>query len=181
MKVSERIVCGRSVFVVDDAVDKDTVDDFHQMISGLPYSRRELDDEDDKYPIFSVNFQSEKFETQTEVGLMGRKLLDELKPHQHKLYRAYINMCHYGDMEYPHLDCDVKADDITVLYYANTDWHYTWGGETHFYEDNEAVTSITPRPGRFVLFDGNIEHVGTIPTRICTQSRFTLAMKYAKA
>lgn len=180
MIVAKREVLGKPIFIVDDAITLDGINGFYKFISNLPYTKKEVDDAADEFPIFSVTFQVSKFEDQTEVGAMGRQLLNELRSDKYELHRAYINMCHYGDMEYPHMDCQANEEDITVLYYANTKWDYTWGGETQFYEKMEVVSSISPKPGRFVLFDGNIEHVGTIPTRVCKESRLTLAMKYSK-
>lgn len=180
MVINTREVDGRTIYIIDEAISKEGIDDFYKFINSLSYTKKEQSDEDDQYPIFSVNFHANKFEEQTEVGSLGKELLEKLRSKEYSLYRAYINMCHYGDVEYPHLDCESDEDDITVLYYANKDWHYTWGGETQFYESHEAVMGVTPRPGRYVVFDGNIEHMGTIPTRICNTSRYTLAMKYSR-
>jgi hypothetical protein len=61
---------------------------------------------------------------------------------------------------------------------VNKKWDYKWGGETIFYEEKDTRMAVLPRPGRIVIFPGRVEHIGTIPTRICTQSRLTLALKY---
>ena len=44
-------------------------------------------------------------------------------------------------------------------------------------QDDDCVYACTPKPGRVVIFDGAIKHVGRPPNRICYASRFTLAFK----
>ena len=47
-----------------------------------------------------------------------------------------------------------------------------------FYEDNDTKCAILPKPGRFVVFQGKVEHCGTVPTKICKFPRLTLALKF---
>jgi len=178
--ITERQIENDSVLIIDDTLAESEITEFYELINGLPYRKKEVDHDGDEYPIFSVDFQTDKFLNGTKVGARGQKLLEELKSNQHQLYRSYVNMCHYGDVEYPHRDCAIDAEDITVLYYANTDWDYTWGGETKFYENKDTVFSVLPKPGRFVIFKGAIEHMGSIPSRLCKSSRYTVAMKFQK-
>jgi len=57
-------------------------------------------------------------------------------------------------------------------------WDVEWGGETLFFDSAmDAQVAVSPRPGRLVMFDGSILHVGRPPNRICYTSRFTLALK----
>ncbi|WP_442591405.1 2OG-Fe(II) oxygenase [Pedobacter sp. AW31-3R] len=171
----------KNMFVVDAVLPENVIEEFYKMSLSLPYYRSERSNDTDMYPIFSTNFKTSQFETNTEVGQTARTLLNELmNGSNYKLKRAYINMCHFGDMEYPHTDCNVKDTDITVLYYVNREWDYTWGGETKFYEDHDTRVAVLPKPGRFVLFPGAIEHIGSLPMRTCSASRLTLALKYAE-
>ena len=39
----------------------------------------------------------------------------------------------------------------------------------------------SPKPGRLVVFDGAIKHVGRPPNRICYAPRFTFAIKLEPA
>ncbi|HJR13321.1 MAG TPA: 2OG-Fe(II) oxygenase [Rhodanobacteraceae bacterium] len=58
------------------------------------------------------------------------------------------------------------------------EWNAEWGGETLFYNSNmDAEAVVTPKPGRLVVFDGNITHVGRPPNRICYAPRYALAFK----
>ena len=87
------------------------------------------------------------------------------------LYRVYVNMTHYGDMEYPHQDREPRERNVMLLYYANATWeHHHWGGETLFYEDHDTAVAVLPLPGSIALFRGSIEHTGGVPTRVCPAS-----------
>jgi len=179
MKVRTERIDNNEIYVIDHTVEPEDIEKFYALVKSLSYSRNEKDDEKDKFPIFSVDFVPEKVEGSTVIGKMARQLLSEFYPDQDFfLSRSYINMSHYGDMEYPHRDCPEQANDITILYYVNNHWDYTWGGETVFYEEKDPKILVLPAPGRFVIFPGRVEHLGSIPTRDCNQSRFSFALKY---
>lgn len=97
-------------------------------------------------------------------------------------YRCYCNHAAYGDMLFTHTDCHPGQRDLTALWYIAPEWNVEWGGETLFFnsqQDAEAV--VSPRPGRLVIFDGNLLHVGRPPNRICYAPRYTLAFKLEPA
>ena len=167
------------IYVIDGLVSSELITDFHSYVSNLSFRKKEKDDYDDVYPIFSVDFKTEIFATETEIGRLSSELVKKyFKETDYKLNRSYINMSFYGDMEFPHRDCGLDEKDVTVLYYVNEKWDYRWGGETLFYSKKDTCRAILPTPGRFLLFPGNIEHTGTVPTRICNLPRFSLAMKF---
>lgn len=179
MKIRSEKIEKKHIYIVDDILTKNKIREFYDYANSLSFSRNERDDNDDQYPIFSVDFKPELFENETEIGKISKKLLNRFYPNDSfELYRCYINLSTYGDVEFPHLDCDVKRNDITILYYVNYEWDYTWGGETLFYTNGETKLAIIPKPGRFIIFNGNIEHKGSIPTRICKIPRLSLAFKY---
>lgn len=95
-----------------------------------------------------------------------------------RAYRAYCNLASYGDMLFTHTDCMPGSPELTVLIYMCPKWDIEWGGETMFYNsEDDCVYACTPKPGRVVIFDGSIKHVGRPPNRVCYASRFTLAFK----
>ena len=104
------------------------------------------------------------------------------EPGEYRCFRAYCNMASYGDMLMTH--CDSKRDGplvVTALWFVCGRWDQEWGGETLFFDDQgDAVFVASPRPGRVVVFDGSITHVGRAPNRICFEPRFTLALKFLK-
>lgn len=99
----------------------------------------------------------------------------------YKPYRAYTNVASYGDMLFTHTDCLPDQHDLTALWYLCERWDIEWGGETMFYDaQDEVACAVTPKPGRLVVFDGAIKHVGRPPNRICYAPRYTFAIKFER-
>jgi SM-20-related protein len=96
----------------------------------------------------------------------------------YKIYRCYCNYAAYGDMLCVHTDCHPDARELTALWFITPEWNVEWGGETLFFDSSmDAQVAVTPRPGRLVVFDGRLAHVGRPPNRICFAPRYTLAFK----
>jgi SM-20-related protein len=96
----------------------------------------------------------------------------------YRVYRCYCNYAAYGDMLFTHTDCAPDARHLTALWFIAPEWNVEWGGETLFFDSSmDAQVVVSPRPGRLVVFDGSLQHVGRPPNRICFASRFTLAYK----
>lgn len=96
-------------------------------------------------------------------------------------YRAYTNIASYGDMLFTHTDCLPGQHELTALWYLCEKWDIEWGGETLFYDSaDEVAVALAPKPGRLVVFDGAIKHVGRPPNRICYGPRYTFAIKFAR-
>jgi SM-20-related protein len=94
------------------------------------------------------------------------------------VYRCYCNHAAYGDMLFTHTDCAPGARHLTALWFIAPEWNVEWGGETLFFDSSmDAQVVVSPRPGRLVLFDGSILHVGRPPNRICYAPRYTFAYK----
>ena len=97
---------------------------------------------------------------------------------RYRPYRAYTNYASYGDMLFTHTDCQPDHDELTALWFLCETWDPEWGGETVFFDSQvDAQVIVAPRPGRLVIFDGAIRHVGKPPNRICYAPRFTFAVK----
>lgn len=112
--------------------------------------------------------------TMSALAAFDRELLDYVP------YRAYTNVASYGDMLFTHRDCMPDQKDITALWFICGEWDIEWGGETVFFDKSgEIAYAVRPKPGRLIVFDGSILHVGRPPSRICYQSRYTLAIKFA--
>ena len=180
MKLRVENVENKNIYIIDDVFSGDEIEAFYEYVKELPFTRNEKSTSYDEFPIFCTDFRPDQFEKETYVGQKARELLQQFiaKASEYKLFRSYINLSNYGDVEYPHYDCPVDANDITILYYVNKEWHYKYGGETVFYSNKDSRIAVLPTPGRFVIFPGNIEHLGSIATRICKLSRYSLALKY---
>lgn len=96
----------------------------------------------------------------------------------YRAYRAYTNVAYYGDVLFSHVDCLPGQHDLTALWYLCDEWDLAWEGETVFFDQaDEIAAAVRPRPGRLVIFDGAIKHVGRPPSRICYKPRYTFAIK----
>lgn len=93
--------------------------------------------------------------------------------------RLYANGQTYGLPGGIHTDVDDVADvDLykTFILYTHPLWRLDWGGTTVIVEDKKEV-SIIPKPNHGVLFDSNLPHIGTEPSRHCTELRVSVAYK----
>ena len=99
-----------------------------------------------------------------------------------RCFRAYCNAAFYGDMLMTHRDCNPREKNVvTALWYICKKWDIEWGGETLFIDQaQETVFAANPKPGRLVIFEGSILHVGRPPNKICVEPRYTLAFKFLR-
>lgn len=106
-----------------------------------------------------------------------------LRPEEHyQPYRCYTNFAAHGDVLLTHVDSLPQARELTALWFLCERWDIEWGGETLFFDAaGEAEIAVAPRPGRLLLFDGAIRHVGRPPNRNCYVSRYTFAIKLRAA
>jgi SM-20-related protein len=85
-------------------------------------------------------------------------------------------------MLFTHTDCLPTSRELTALWFLMDRWDVEWGGETLFFtDDGDAEFVATPKPGRLVVFDGAIRHVGRPPNRVCYAARYTFAIKLEPA
>lgn len=100
-------------------------------------------------------------------------------PRRLRLARLHANLHLYGDLQFPHTD---SIDGVTGLFFANERWDERWMGETLFYDRaREPVSVVAPRPGRLLVFPGNVLHRAGVPVRECFEPRLSLAFKYVSA
>lgn len=96
--------------------------------------------------------------------------------------RSYVNAANIGTANLDHTDD--YYENLTLLYYVNPHWDYTWGGETFFYNEDLSEIEFASifKPGRIIVFDGRIPHTATSPNiRAGHNMRFTFAAKYSKS
>ena len=88
------------------------------------------------------------------------------------LQRAGINLYLPNTKMFHHTDGPV----ITTLFYINPIFDISEGGETQLVINDEIVC-VRPKPGRLVVFDGEIEHIAT---SFATMPRITIFFKFWK-
>lgn len=94
---------------------------------------------------------------------------------------CYINGYTYGTDGFPHFEIrgEQGSEQRTVLIYCCPRWEPAWGGETVFFDrDGDVSAAILPKPGRVLVFRGDVLHVARSPSRFCPIERRVLVFKY---
>jgi Rps23 Pro-64 3,4-dihydroxylase Tpa1-like proline 4-hydroxylase len=96
--------------------------------------------------------------------------------------QARINLSTLNDNNRFHTDSIGSTKTKTLLYYPNLKWDIEWGGHTLFTDDNleEIEYCCMYKPGRIVIFDGNIPHCILPPTKSSPSYRFSFVMQYGE-
>jgi hypothetical protein len=96
----------------------------------------------------------------------------------HTLDRPYVSGYVYGT----HHDMHIDGDCYTIMFYLNKVWAIPYAGETIFtnHEQTEILSSVIPKPGRVVVFDGQIPHCAREVSRTCVELRMVATFKYYK-
>ncbi len=105
-----------------------------------------------------------------------RKLL----PSGSKTVNAYINGYTYGTDGFPHFEVPTPraGEQRSILIYCCSRWEPAWGGETIFFDaDGDVSAAILPKPGRVLVFRGDVLHVARAPSRFCPIERRVLVFK----
>ena len=172
---------GRDVFVFDGLVSDADLAQYVEALERSPFTRTE----------FAKQETAEYKHWVSELPLANVTLLPLWPPteravaharpgERYQPYRAYTNYTAYGDMLYTHSDCRPDGRELTALWFLSKHWEPEWGGETMFFDaSGDALFCASPKPGRLVMFDGAIPHVGRPPSRICYTPRYTFAIKLA--
>lgn len=178
LSVNKKLVSGREIYICDGFVTDETALRVGELLKTLTYRRRERSRPELPISAAAAEISAELFEAEPFFREMVGLGEDMFPAERFTLERLYVNSAVYGDVYFPHRDCDPHLKNVTVLYYGNIEWHGDWAGETIFFNDNyEAELAVTPRPGRFVVSRGAILHRGGVPSRACHEERFSIACK----
>ena len=93
------------IYIVDNAIPEQEIIHCYDTVKMMAFQRTEVDSENDKYPMFSTDLEPAEFLEHTLVGKTICELMPHFIPGKFNLDRLYVNMCHYGDIQYPHRDC----------------------------------------------------------------------------
>ena len=96
--------------------------------------------------------------------------------------RCWVTCSYHGLSNRLHTDCTmISGDRITLLYYVNIEWNYTWGGETQFCDRQGEMEIVSEyKPNRVVVFNSKIPHRPACTTGE-SPYRFTLVIQHAKS
>lgn len=177
----ELLVEGRPIRVFDGLLPN--VGDYVQGLSRAAFTRSEIArPETAEYKHWATEVKLDALLRQPIFETTRQAVRTFVRPGtEYRPYRAYTNVASYGDMLFTHTDCLPDQHDLTALWYLCDRWDVEWGGETMFYDAQDDVAcAVTPKPGRLVIFDGAIKHVGRPPNRICYAPRYTFAIKFER-
>lgn len=116
----------------------------------------------------------------SEADLVNLGLLDKIKGTLAEelilgktLSRVHVNLSTPSDVHWAH---DHRSQ-IGMLYYANKNWSHHWAGETMFFNDDlsEVEYASIYKPGRLIIFDGEIPHSVRPQSSVAPNYRFTLS------
>ena len=166
----------KEALVLDDIFKKNELEGLYEVIRTMPYEWRNSDEAKNDYSTRWASFISTK-EALKHTQL--RRIIDlvyAIYPDlELKLERVYVNFNLYGEIHFPHFD----DGRLTALFYVNKEWESEWQGETFFYENEEPVQVVAPKPNRLLLFDASILHRGSPPSRECYEPRLNIAFKFS--
>ncbi len=173
-------VDGQSIVVYDGLVPQLAIDNLTSALEQNAFTHNEIArPETAQFKHWAVNLTLDEAEKLP----IFKPTIDATVPFcvdgsKYRIYRAYCNFASYGDMLFTHTDAMPGSKELTALWFMAKEWNLEWGGETLFFnKDEDAEFVASPRPGRLILFDGSISHVGRPPNRICFAPRFTFAFK----
>lgn len=94
-----------------------------------------------------------------------------------KVRRSHVYCVPYGDVPVAHSDV-VDEFGVTVLYFGNALWEEAWGSEMLFFgSTGEPEIAVALKPGRIVVFHGDIRHRAGSPMRHCNEARYTVVVR----
>lgn len=167
---------GRPAFILDNFVTPEARQKVYRIYKDLPYEFSDSDRSDTQY----IKHLKHEFELDNPLAVFLARtassfLTDRGLAHR-DVYRMYANFNLHGDFQFAHED----GEGWTALFFVNDKWEEDWGGEFTLYIDDELDFgySISPKPGRMVIFDGMITHRGGVPSKLCYEPRISLAIKF---
>ena len=177
----------KRAFIVDNLIEPSALEPIYHAFRDLPYHFADVDRSDTNFARHLVHtFDEDDYETDPAVAVLlaqARAFLADRKLAHTGIERIYANFNLFGDFQFAHPDCDPDGDGLwTALFFVNASWNEDWGGEFLLYENGPQpiALAIPPRPGRMVLFDGEVLHRGGAPSKYCLEPRISLAIKFVK-
>jgi len=111
-------------------------------------------------------------------GRLDSIVRDSVNNRRLVLNRIHAYSVGYGDVQLPHEDVEC-GEGITAVYFGNLYWKDEWMSEMIFCDKTrEPVIAVRPRPGRMVIFPAQMTHRAGVPSRLCTEPRFSVVFKY---
>ena len=173
---------GRPFVVIDDLFSPEVADATFSLFRDLDYRLIDADRPDtEEFRHFVRYFPRRDWSENPILKFMidaASSALDTQGWQHSGISRIYANLTLAGDHQFIHTD----GYEWTALFFLTDRWLEDWGGELTMYGDSpfEPAISLLPRPGRLVVFDGEIPHRGGCPSRHCSAPRISVALKFRR-
>ena len=183
METRRLTVDDRPVVILDDAIVDPMFGEFvHFILNNAAFMPSQTDTQESL--LMTGSYWAYKIRKDVFVNTpIYTELLELTKKHisdlSWDLIEAYVNSNQYGENSYIHKDGNTYDNAVTCLVYLNETWSPDFAGETLFYNnDNDAIVVTSPKFKRIVIFDGQISHRASPPSRICSTKRLVLVVKF---
>jgi hypothetical protein len=180
--VQSRQVDGKDIHVIDGLFQPETVWMIYEGLKDLPFLPTEYDTEERRgIPHLNFEFDPERLSASPALCVLRDCIVARTRElfaaSRLNLVRVHCNNQPYGDLQLAHTDL---VPGVTSLYFANADWPAEWQGETIFYDStDEPYHAVMPKPGRVVVFPGDLLHRGGVPSSACKVTRLSMAFKFS--
>jgi Rps23 Pro-64 3,4-dihydroxylase Tpa1-like proline 4-hydroxylase len=183
---TRRLIIDNKLVVIEDDLVYDT--EFSDFESYIKKSAAFTPSQSDSYASNNIvgtfwvyNIDIEKFSKSTLFKLLLDKTNKYFGKKSWMLTEARVNSTQHGDSGFMHTDgANGFTDTVTCLIYLNENWNPDFFGETIFYNEQDDACAISSlKYKRLVMFDGSIKHASRAPSRLCSQKRLIMVVKYA--
>jgi SM-20-related protein len=178
VRLRQIIIDGKKIVVIDGLFDPVDISETYQILRKTKYVWRMVESKAIKHTIrWGHDFSGREL---SDLGIVDT-IVDQVNSYFDTTellpYRVYANFSTHGEMFYGHVDSGPGG--LTAIYYANMEWDRAWHGETVFYNSQgEPLHVVAPKPGRLVIFHGDIPHRASSPSRECYEPRLNIAFKF---
>jgi SM-20-related protein len=171
---------GKSIFVLDGVFAPSQQHSAYRWLLQLPYQLHDVDSLQTMSYRHWISVFSPIADYYEAVPIINQlvKIARALFRSKHlSITRSHSYCVPYGDVQFAHQDFDT-GKGVTGLYFANTEWREEWGSEMLFFgKSGEAEIAIAPKPGRIIVFRGDLKHRAGAPFRTCPNARYTLVVR----
>lgn len=189
------------IHIIDQVFEPLFISGLHAVLGKIPFVANDYDTDASKHVLHlkcelpAIALMSEDITNEELLALLPQKkgashlsaitritaqALEKFYPEytEISLGRVHVNCLPYGDLLSVHEDGWPGAS-LTGLYFANSQWLPGWHGELIMCDPmGESMYAIEPRPGRLVLFPGEIPHRAGSSSRACYAHRLTIGHKF---
>jgi SM-20-related protein len=172
-------IAKHEVVVLDGVFDPQTILSVHRWFVQLALRRIDVDYEKEAFGqhwVLQMKPCTDFVKAIPFLDSLSRIAALALPQYRLRLKEAKAYSSTFGDVHLAHEDSSNPT--VTLLLFGNAAWRDEWMSEMLFYERGEPTVAVQPRPGRIVIFRGDIAHRAGTPSRLCHESRYSLVLRF---